>query len=159
MYKKILTGIITLSATALCLGIVTGAKEPAKPKAAAPATIKLADGKKVPVVSVIALNADPKAHEGLIAIDGQVSEVFGDKGRFMLAAYGEGVCTDESCEGCAADQQVPVRYDKTKAKGVLPKKEQKVYVVAVIKSTETGGYTLDLREIRAGEKVLMTIKS
>jgi hypothetical protein len=145
---------------ALCvisLGALLSAKEAAS--AAAPTSIKLADGKKVPIVTVAALNAAPKDHEGLIAIDGQVGEVWGDKGRFMLVDYGVGHCEDENCTGCAADQQVPIRYDKTKAKGVQPKKEQKVYVIAVCKTTETGGFTLEVREVRAGDKVLMTVKS
>ena len=108
---------------------------------------------------MLQLNADPKAHSGLIAIDGQVSEVFADKGRFMLAAYGEGVCTDEHCEGCAADQQLPIRYDKAKISGRVPAKDQQVYVVAVITPTEAGGFTVDLKEIRSGDKTVLTVKS
>jgi hypothetical protein len=153
MYKKILSGILTLVVGALCLGTLTSAKE------AAPATIKLADGKKVPIVTVLQLNADPKAHKGLIAIDGQVGEVFADKGRFMLAAYGEGVCTDENCEGCAADQQLPIRYDKAKITGKVPAKDQKVYVVAIVTPTETGGFTVELKEIRSGDKTILSVKS
>lgn len=137
----------------LAMLLAMGAADNAKP-----ATIKLDDGKQVPIVSVAELNANAADHQGLIAIDGQVAEVWGDKGRFMLAAYGAGLCEDESCEGCAADQQVPIRYDKAKASGVMPKKEQKVYVVATCKTTETGGYTLDVSEIREGTKVLMRVK-
>jgi hypothetical protein len=141
---------------ALCLTALGGLLSAQE---AAPAeTLKLADGKKVPIVTVAALNAAPGDHEGMIAIDGQVGEIWGDKGRFMLVDYGVGHCEDENCAGCAADQQVPIRYDKKQARGIMPKKEQKVYVIAVCKTTETGGFTLDVHEVRAGEKTLMTVK-
>jgi hypothetical protein len=142
--------------TALCivsLGPVLSAAEADKP-----AKLKLGDGKHVPVVTVAALNAAPADYEGMIAIDGQVGEIWGDKGRFMLVDYGVGHCEDENCEGCAADQQVPIRYDKSKATGIMPKKAQKVYVIAICKTTETGGFTLDVHEVRAGDKSLMKVK-
>lgn len=127
-------------------------------KDAAASKLKLADGKSVPIVTVAALNEDPAAHEGWIALDGQVGEVWADKGRFMLVDYGAGHCTDENCAGCEADQKTAIRFDKAKLKGALPKTEDKVYAIVVCKATETGGYTLDLHEVRAGEKTLLTIK-
>lgn len=148
-------GIARCLLAALCitsLGALLSAKDQAAGK------LKLANGKSVPIVTVAALNGDPQAHEGWIALDGQVGEIWADKGRFMLVDYSEGHCEDENCAGCEADQQTAIRFDKTKLVGTLPQREQKVYAIVVCKATETGGYTLDLHEVRAGEKSLLTIK-
>ena len=58
MYKLILSGILTTVVSALCLGTLTSAKEQAK--GAKPATIKLADGKKVPIVHSAATERGPE---------------------------------------------------------------------------------------------------
>jgi hypothetical protein len=121
-------------------------------------TIKLTGGQKVPIVTVAELNAAPADHEGLIAIDGQVGELYPDKGRFILFDYAAGHCEDPTCEGCAADQQLPIRYDKAKLTGKLPAKADKVYAVAFVKVTDTGGFTVALREVRRGDKTILTIK-
>jgi hypothetical protein len=120
-------------------------------------TIKLAGGQKVPIVTVAQLNAAPADHEGLIAIEGQVGELFPDKGRFILFDFAAGHCDDPTCEGCAADQQLPIRYDKAKLKGKLPAKADKVFAVAFITPTKGGGFTVELREIRLDGKAIVTI--
>jgi hypothetical protein len=130
----------------------TGKSGEAKEAPAVPSSLALADGKSVPVISVATLNADPKAHSGLVAIDGTIGDVFADKGRFMLVDCGAGHCEDKNCAGCSADQQVPVRYDAAGIKGELPAKAQRVFVVAEVKPTETGGFTLAVQEVRCGEK-------
>jgi hypothetical protein len=125
-------------------------------EAPAVSEIKLADGKVVRVVTVAALNADPKANKGVVAIDGSIGAVYPDKGSFIVLDNGVH-CTDEHCAGCAADQKVPVRVDMTKVKGTLPAKAQRVYVVADVTPTTAGGFTLAVHEVRSGEDVLFTL--
>lgn len=114
---------------------------------AAPSEITLDDGSTVKVIAVAALNADPKAYAGTYAIDGTIGDVFADKGKFMLKDCGV-VCGDASCAGCEADQQLPVSFDLASLKGELPAKEARVHVVADIKLSEAGGFTLAVKEVR-----------
>jgi hypothetical protein len=130
-------------------------KHEAKPDAEI-ASIELADGKLVRIVTVAALNTDPRAHKGTIAIDGSIGAVYPDKGSFIVLDNGVH-CTDEHCTGCAADQKVPVRVDLAKVKGKLPAKAQRVYVIADVNPTQGGGFTLAVHEVRSGEHVLFTL--
>jgi hypothetical protein len=141
----------------LCLGVLLSAKDAGK--APAPATLELPDGQKVPIVRVLDLKADPKAYKGVYAIEGEMGEAQPDKGRFNLQAYGEGVCTAEGCEDCKESERIYVSYDYSKSTGKLPATAQRVYVVAQVTPTAKGGFTLELREVRAGEKTLLSIKS
>ena len=138
-------------------GEAVAGEAPAGEATTAPTAITLASGKSVPVVGVAALNQDPKAHSGLIAIDGTVGELYADKGRFMLVdCVTAAACEDPGCAGCGADMKVPVRFDVASVKGDLPAAKQRVFVVAEVTPTETGGFELKLQEIRTAEKTLCT---
>lgn len=122
-----------------------GAAEIAPP----PTEVTLADGTVVPVIAVAALNTNPKDYAGTFAIDGTVGEVFADKGRFMLKDNGV-ACGDASCSGCAADQQLPVSFDLASLEGAVPAQASRVLVVADVKPSDAGGFTLAVREVREG---------
>jgi hypothetical protein len=125
---------------------------------AAPASITLASGKTVKVVGVAALNEDPKAHTGLVAIDGTVGELYADKGRFMLVDCATAAaCTDPGCASCGADMKVPVRFDVASVKGDLPEVRQRVFVVAEIAPTKTGGFELKVQEVRTADKTIFSV--
>jgi hypothetical protein len=126
---------------------------------AAPSEITLEDGSTIPVIAVAALNSSPKDYSGTFAIDGTIGDVFADKGRFMLRDNGV-ACGDKSCSGCEADQQLPVNFDLASFEGGMPAKESRVLVVADIKPSEAGGFTLAVKEVRegSGDKVICTSK-
>ena len=126
--------------------------------AALPASITLVDGKTVPVIAASAVDSDPKAHAGLVAIAGEVTQVFAEKGAFMLKdSPKDADCkTEDSC-GCCSKAEVPVRLALEDFNGTLPAAKQNVIVVAEVSLTETG-YTLAVSEVRSGDTTLLTRK-
>ncbi len=142
---------------------LTAAADPAataEPAAAEPASsIQLADGTQVPVIAASVLDSDPKAHAGLVAISGEVSQVFAEKGTFMLkdCPKDDDCKTTDSCS-CCSTAEVPVRVELSAYDGGLPAVQQDVIVIAEVSPTETG-YTLAVREVRQGAKSILTRKA
>lgn len=121
-------------------------------------SVKLADGSTAPVINVGLLDGDYKNHVGLVAIDGQVAQVFADKGTFMLKnCVDEGMKAGGCTKPCCADAQIPVKVDMTQFMGKLPETGSDVMVVANVTLTSTG-YKLDVREIHKGNLTVLARK-
>lgn len=108
--------------------------------------LELSDNEKVMIVSVADFDAKSDEYEGLVAIEGRVSESYPDKASFILVdADNMKGCSS----GCCPQAKVPVRVavsDDGKESAV-PAVDEMVIVVAQLTLTETG-YTLDVRELR-----------
>lgn len=136
-----------------------GAAETHAAEAAIPASITLADGKTLNVVAASAIDGDPKAHAGLVAIAGEVTKVYADKGAFMLKdnPKDEDCKTEDSCS-CCSTAEVPVRLTMADYDGALPAAQDAVIVIAEVSPT-AAGYTLAVREVRSGDKKILTRKA
>jgi hypothetical protein len=66
-------------------------------------------------------------------------------------------CSDPGCASCAADMKLPVRVDPATLQGALPAARERVLVVAEVSPTTTGGFELKVREIRDGDKTVLTV--
>lgn len=140
---------------------VAEAQAPAEaqtPAGVEPSSIVLADGTEVKVIEASVLDGDPKAYSGLVAISGEVATVYADKGTFTLkdCAKDDDCKTTDSC-GCCSKAQVPVRLELKDYDGALPEAAQDVIVIAEVSPTETG-YSLAVREVRQGDKAILTKK-
>lgn len=170
-----LVGLITLAAcnkavapessTATTSSAASAPAASAPPETAAPAEVKapsslvLADGTKVQVVTASVLDGDPKAYTGLVAITGEVSQVFAEKGTFMLKDCPKDAdCKTEDNCSCCSKAEVPVRLVLSEYTGNMPQAQQEVVVIAEVSPTGTG-YTLAVREVRLGEKAILTRKA
>ncbi len=121
-------------------------------------TIKLADGSAVQVINVGLLDGDYRNHSGVVAIDGEVAQVFADKGTFMLKnCVDEGMKADGCTKPCCAEAQIPVKLDMSLYSGQLPAAGSDVLVIGNVAVTETG-YTLTVQEVRSGEKTILSRK-
>ncbi|MCC7477546.1 hypothetical protein IT575_03720 [bacterium] len=121
-------------------------------------SIKLADGSAAPVINVGLLDGDYKNHSGLVAVDGEVAAVFVDKGTFMLKnCVDESMKADGCSKACCAEAQIPVKLDMSLYSGELPAVGTDVMVIGDVSLTETG-YTLAVREVRTGEKTILSRK-
>jgi hypothetical protein len=127
--------------------------------AALPSSVQLSDGSSVSVIAASVVDGDPKAHAGLVAIAGEVSQVYADRGTFMIkdCPKDEDCKTTDSCS-CCSSAEVPVRLSLSDYDGALPEVAQDVIVIAELQPTETG-YTLAVREVRSGESTLLVRKA
>lgn len=134
--------------------------EAAAPAGAAEAgSIKLSDGSAVQLINVGLLDGDYKNHAGLVAIDGEVAQVFADKGTFMLKNCVDASMKASGCsKPCCGEAQIPVKVDMTKFSGVMPEAGADVVVIGDVSVTETG-YTLAVREVRSGEQTILSLKT
>jgi hypothetical protein len=150
------TGTEATAATAPAVNILASAEassgeaDAAKDKPAyepkAGTELDLGNDEKVMIVSVGDIDAKSADYEGLVAIEGRVSESYPDKASFILVdADNMKGCSS----GCCPQAKVPVRVAKS-ADGkdaAVPGVDEMVIVVAQLTLTETG-YTLDVRELR-----------
>lgn len=113
--------------------------------------LTLASGTQVPIVSVVQLDGDPKAHAGQIALEGRVMLTYADRGTFVLVDCSkEAGCTS----GCCPEATLPIRLEMSNYEGKLPEPNINVMVVGTL-SVEGEGYTINVAEVRSGEQVLL----
>lgn len=105
--------------------------------------LELADGEKVVIVSVADLDAHVKDMEGLVAIEGRISESYPDKSTIILVDIANTGCASE----CCPQAKIPVRLRAEGEEGNVPGVNKEVIVIADLSLTETG-YNLAVREVR-----------
>jgi hypothetical protein len=116
-----------------------------------PTSVTLASGETLPVVGVVKLDSNPKAHSGEVAVMGLVETVLADRGAFTLVECGAEVgCKD----GCCPAAKFPVVVPQDRFEGKLPELNQEVIVIGKLTPAETG-YSFDVHEVRLEEAVLL----
>ena len=130
-----------------------GAEEVAAP-AKAPSTVPGATGASLPGarrVGVDAVAKDPKAHAGLVAIEGVVGQVFKSRGSFTMIDVAEfEQCGTVDC----AEYSVPVQVPKEEFEGELPKSEETVVAIGDVQPLEKG-YRFVVQEVQRKDKRIL----
>ena len=108
--------------------------------------LALSDDQKVMIISVADLDAKSADYEGLVAIEGRVSESYPDKASFILVD-----CDNmQGCkDGCCPQTRVPVRIAQAEGQPeiTVPVVDEMVIVIAQLSLTETG-YALAVQDVR-----------
>jgi hypothetical protein len=117
--------------------------------AAAAATLT-SDG--IRIVDATAVDVDPNPYVGRVAINGKVGDVWAEKGTFTLVDLKQMPgCTD----GCCPKTNIPVSVSLAEYSGDFPKAGEVVLVICELSTTDTGGYSVQVEEVRQGEKTLI----
>lgn len=111
---------------------------------------KTGDG--IRIVDATAVDVDPAPYCGRVALHGKVGDVFSEKGTFTLVDLKKMPgCTD----GCCPKTNIPINVPQAAFSGSFPKAGDEVLVVCTLSTTQTGGYKVEVEEVRAGDKTLL----
>jgi hypothetical protein len=130
----------------------------AKPASASPAspsqaggTLQLASGERVPIIGVLQLNTDAKAHVGLVALEARVMLTDPQRSTVVLVDLAKGArCTT----GCNPAATFPMHVVLENYQGGLPAANTQVLVIGRV-SLAGDDFKLDVREVRQGDKVIL----
>jgi len=139
---------------------IAAQRTPGPPAANVPApsqagsTLTLPGGERVPVVSIMQLDADPGAYRGLIALAGRVMLSDPARSQFVLLDASMGPSKRASCGG---DCMLPLTVALEQYEGSLP--VANADVVVLVDVSQAGQETrLEVREVRQGDKVILKKK-
>ncbi len=102
-------------------------------------------------VGVEKLWSDPAAYEGLVALEGYVTQSFPDRGAFVMADLKEAECCPEA--GCA-EFTVPAKVPATEFSGEVPNAMESVVAIGKVTPRDKG-FDFSVSEVRRDGKVIL----
>jgi hypothetical protein len=122
---------------------------------AALAAVAIAAEPKLTIVDLAAAFAAPADFEGQVGLEGKVAEVQAKERSFvMVSSETEGGCTEE----CCAPDRLTIEVPTADWKGKLPKVGDSLVAVGEL-TPLTVGFDLAVKEVRSGDKVLLSRKT
>lgn len=105
----------------------------------------------IETVGVEKLWSDPAAYEGVVAIEGYVTQSYPERGAFVMADVKEAECCPEA--GCA-EFTVPAKVPAAEFSGEMPKAMETVVAIGKVTPREKG-FDFAVSEVRRDGKVIM----